>query len=167
MTPEAEVIEKTEIIFAIEGHDKHFAADIGSTTTVIDFAKIAATIGRDVELIEVFIEDEEDPLAGHLVLIECLSERFAPVHVAKPGRIKTTVEYNGRHVERPFRPSTTIARVIEWAIGKTALDLEGNPSDYQLKHKGQVLSADQHLGQVTHGHKAIELSLVFKIKPQG
>jgi hypothetical protein len=167
MSAEVEVIEMVEIVFAVEGHNRHFTAEIAPKTRVSEFAKIATQVGQIDEVVEVFLEDGEHPLLGELVLVENLSERFAPLHVARPGLIKTSVEYNGRRVERAFRPSATAARITEWAIGKKELNLEGGPADYQLKHKGQVLSPDQHLGQVADGHKAIELDLVFKLKPQG
>ena len=167
MDTETTVLARTEIVFSVEGHASHFAAEIEPGTTVVEFAVIAAAAGQIEEVVEVFIEDGDAPLEGPLILLEHLSARFAPLHIARPGLIRTTVEYNGRKVERPFRPNVTIARVIEWAIGKDGLDLEGGPADYQLKNDGEVLSPDQHLGQVAHDDKCVELDLVFKIKPQG
>ena len=167
MTAEVEVIEKIEIIFAVEGHTRHFTTEIHPKTTVLEFAAVAAQAAQIEEIVEVFLEDNEHPLQGDLLLVQSLSERFAPLHVARPGLIKTSVEYNGRRVERAFRPSVTIARIIIWAIGKDALNLDSGPADYQIKHNGQVLSSDLHLGQVAGDHKAIELALVFKMKPQG
>lgn len=72
-------------------------------------------------LLEVYVEDAEEPL-GHdsVLLIEHLSVEFAPLHVAKPGKIATTVRYQRRHVEHPFRPSATTAKVTRWAVGKLA-----------------------------------------------
>jgi hypothetical protein len=62
--------------------------------------------------------------------------------------------------------------VIEWAIGAGGVQscgkpLDGTIADYQLKHDSDVLSPDDHLGQVVRGQKAVRLSLVFKVKPQG
>jgi len=103
-------------VFAVEGHVKHFAATIGPDVKVSEFAAIAAAAGQIEEMLEVFVENADAPLDGHLVLNEHLSATFAPLHAARPGTIKTKVEYNGRKVERAFRPNTTIGRVIEWAI---------------------------------------------------
>ncbi len=164
---ESAMIEEVEIVFAVEGHERHFAAKAGPEMRVAEFAGIAAKAFAIDGVLEVFLEDSEEPLEGHLLLIETLSARFAPLHVGRPGAIKTTVEYNGRKVERAFRPSVTIARIIVWAIGKDGLNLEGGPADYQLKYKGHVLSPDLHLGQIARGQKQVELDLVFKIKPQG
>lgn len=163
----SEVMEKLEVVFAIEGHNGHFSAEIGPETTVIEFAKIAARVGRIDETVEVFLEDADHPLEPHLPLVERLSTRFAPLHVARHGFITAIIHYNKRRVERDFRPATTVARIIGWAISPEALNLEGGIADYQLKHKGKVLSPDDHLGQMAEGQKSVELDLVFKIKPQG
>ena len=167
MTTDTEVIEKIEILFAVEGHKRHFQADAHPKLTVAEFAVIAAKKGEIGELVEIFVEDADDPLGPELILVEHLSAHFAPLHVARPGLIRTTVGYQTRHVEKLFRPSATIGRIIEWAIGPDGFKLEGTPADYQLKHDGVVLSADEHLGQVAGKHKAVELDLVFKVKPQG
>lgn len=57
--------------------------------------------------------------------------------------------------------------MTEWAIGKHGLALQGDPSDFQIKHDGKVLAPGSHLGQAAHGKKSVVLDLVFKIKPQG
>lgn len=102
------------------------------------------------------------------MLIEQLSVEFAPLHVARHrARIAVTVEYNGRDIEREFRPSATVERVIKWAIGPEGFSLEGDPSDFQLKLGDEILSPGTHLGQLPHPHDAVKLDLVFKIKPQG
>jgi hypothetical protein len=92
---------------------------------------------------------------------------FAPLHVATPGKIKTTVRYQDRHVAREFSPAVTIAAIIVWAIGPEGLNLQGDPTDFQLKLDGEVLPPDAHLGQIARGKKEVTLDLVFKVKPQG
>jgi hypothetical protein len=166
-----ETIDETtgaiEILFTVEGRAKPFSANAGPTMTVLEFGRLAAKAGQIDEAVEVFLEDAETALAGELVLIEHLAEKFAPIHVASPGKIKTTVEYNNRRIEHDFRANSTIARVLEWAVGKNGFDLDKPAADFQLKHKGEVLSLDDHLGQVAGGHKQVALHLVFKVKPQG
>ena len=159
--------EVVEVLYAIEGQPKPFAASIGPATTVLEFIQISAKKDQITETVELYLENAEEPLGGGLVLAEQLTETFAPLHLAKPGKIKTTVEYNLKRIERAFRPGTTIARVLEWAVGKDGFGLDKPAADFQLKHHGAVLSLDDHLGQVSGGHKEIALHLVFKIKPQG
>lgn len=154
-----------DILFAAEGHAAHHSAKIGRTTTVREFIDIAVTKTGVEGLLEVYIENGEEPLGHDLILLEHLSIKFAPIHVAKPGEIETTVRYQGRQVERAFRPAATIEKVTEWAVGK--LGLSEDPSDFQIKYDGKVLAPDSHLGQAAHGTKSLVFDLVFKIKPQG
>lgn len=162
-----EVAERLDVLFAAEGHPGHHSAEIGRTTTVREFLDLAVTKTGIEGLLEVYVENAEEPLGHDLILVEHLAIEFAPIHVAKPGKIATTVRYQNRHVERAFRPAATIERVTEWAVGKDGLDLQGDPSDYQIKHDGKVLAPGSHLGQVAQGKKSVVLDLVFKIKPQG
>lgn len=158
-------VERVTVVFATEGQAGHHDAEIGPTTTVKEFVEIAVMKTGIEGLLEVYVEDAEEPLGHDSVLIEHLSVEFAPLHVAKPGKIATTVRYQGRHVEHPFRPSATAAKVTRWAVGKLAPTED--PIDFQLKHDGHVLPPDSHLGQAARGEKSIVLDLVFKVKPQG
>lgn len=161
-----EVTERVAVVFAVEGRTGHHDAEIDPTITVKEFIDIAVAKTGIEGLLEVYVEDAEEPLAHELILVEHLSVEFAPLHVAKPGKIATTVRYQGsRHVEHSFRPAATIAKVTKWAVGKLAPTED--PSDFQLKHDGNVLPPDLHLGQAAHGEKSIVLDLVFKVKPQG
>jgi hypothetical protein len=158
-------VECVAVVFSAEGQVGHHDAEIGPTTSVKEFIDIAVTKTGIEGLLEVYVEDAEEPLGHELILVEHLSVDFAPLHVAKPGNIATTVRYQRRHVEHPFRPAATIAKVTKWAVGLLAPTED--PSDFQLKHDGKVLPPDSHLGQAVRGEKSIVLDLVFKVKPQG
>jgi hypothetical protein len=161
-----EVSEQLFVVFAAEGQAGHHEADVGPATTVREFIDIAVSKTGIEELVEVYVEDAEEPLKHDLLLVEQLSVEFAPLHVAKPGKIETTVRYqSSRHVEHAFRPAATIAKVTKWVVHELAPTED--PNDFQLKHDGKVLSPDSHLGQAVRGKKSIVLDLVFKIKPQG
>jgi hypothetical protein len=161
-----EVTERLVVVFAAEGQVGHHEAEVGPTTTVKEFINIAVSKTGIEELVEVYVEDGEEPLQHDLLLLEHLSIEFAPLHIAKAGKIETTVRYQGsRHVERAFRPSATIDKVTKWAVHELAPTED--PTDFQLKHDGKVLPPDSHLGQAAHGQKSVVLDLVFKVKPQG
>lgn len=161
-----QVTEHVTVVFAVEGQTGHHDAKIGPTITVKEFIDIAVSKTGIEGLLEVYVEDAEEPLDHELILIEHLSVEFVPLHIAKPGEIATTVRYQGsRQVQRAFRPAATIAKVTKWAVGELAPTED--PSDFQLKHEGKVLPPDSHLGQAAHGEKSIVLDLVFKVKPQG
>ena len=162
-----ETEDRVEILFAAEGHAKHFGVNVGPRITVKEFAVAAASAAGIEGIVEVFLEDADAPLRPELLLIEHLAVDFPPLHLARPGKIKTTVHYGRRHVEHHFTPNTTITKTIAWAFSQKELELEGSPADFQLKHDKKVLSPDLHLGQVAHGAKEISLELVFKVKPQG
>jgi hypothetical protein len=167
MEKDAEVTERVEVLFAVEGQARHHSATIDPNIIVREFFDIAVTASGVDELVEVYLENAEVPLDHQLVLAEHLSIEFAPLHVATPGKIKTTVRYQDRHVVREFSAAVTVAAITEWAVGKDGLNLEGDPSDFQLKLDGEVLAPDNHLGQVARGKKEVTFDLVFKVKPQG
>lgn len=168
MPNDVEVIERVEILFTAQGRGQPLSEMVDSRVTVAEFGAIAARAALVEDEVEVFLDDGEEPLADELVLVEHLAAKFAPLHVARHGAIiAVTVEYNGRTIERAFRPSATIEKVIIWAIGPEGFGLEGGTGDYQLKLGGNVLSPGTHLGQIPHPHHKVKLDLVFKIKPQG
>jgi hypothetical protein len=168
METEAVVVERAEILFSVQGHRQPFAEQVDRRITVAAFGVMAAEVGAIEEVVEVFLEDADEPLEGALVLIERLSVAFTPLHVARHhAKIAVTVEFNARDIKREFRPNATVDRVIKWATGPDGFNLEGDPSDFQLKLGDEVLAPDTHLGQIPHPHHAEKFDLVFKIKPQG
>jgi hypothetical protein len=138
--------DRLDVLFAAEGHHGHHSAAISPTNTVREFIEIAILKTGIEGLLEAYVENGDEPLGHDLLLVEHLSIEFAPLHVAKPGMIETIVRYQGRQVERGFRPAATIEKVTDWAVEK--LGLTEDPDDFQLKHNGKVLPPDAHLGQV-------------------
>jgi hypothetical protein len=167
MGTDAEVVESIDVLFAVEGQAEHLNHVVDGKVRVREFVEIARSASQITELAEVYVEDADAPLGGDLVLIEYLSAEFKPLHVARPGKIKTKVRYQERHVEHDFRPAATMEKIIVWAISPHELDLKGDPSDFQLKQHGKVLGPGVHLGQVADGKKEVTLDMVFKVKPQG
>ena len=146
---EVDEAELTEILFTAQGRREPLCEKIHPGITIEEFGVLAATAGGIEETVEVFLEDVDEPLGGKLILIEQLSVDFAPLHVARHhAKIVVTVEYNMREIERDFRPNATIERITRWAIGPEGFKLEGDPSDYQMKHDGDVLPPATHIGQL-------------------
>jgi hypothetical protein len=86
-----EVTERVAVVFAVEGQAGHHDAEIGPSVTVKEFIDIAVSRTGIEGLLEVYVEDAEEPLDHGLILIEHLSIEFARRHVAKTGKIATTV----------------------------------------------------------------------------
>lgn len=155
-----------EVLFALEGERKPRSLAVARDITAIQFLeRVKALTGR-VELEEVLIEDDEVALEAHVVLIErIVIEDFKLVHVGSRGKIEVTVSFNGKAKAHEFGPNATMEKIVRWAL--KAFELEGEPSDFQLKLGDDLLPPGDHLGQIAHGEKAVRLALVMKIKPQG
>lgn len=165
---EIQEVGRVEVLFTAQGHREPFGEHVHPSITVGEFALIAARVHGIEEAVEVFLENAEEPLEATAVLIEQVTIESPPVHVARRhAKIAVTVEYNARDIERHFRPNVTVERIIRWAISPEGFNLEGDPSDFQLKLGEEVLAPDTHLGQIPHPHHAVKLDLVFKVKPQG
>jgi hypothetical protein len=162
-----EKVENVEIVYTTEIDKEPQMVTINREMTAKEFSKVIAKQLGFLGEMAVFLEDKEEPLLEDDILADHLSKKFAPIHVASAGRITVTVRYQDRSIESAFMPSTTIAKIIEWAIGPTAFQLEGEAGDFQIKHNGTVEPSDRHLGQIAHGDKKLTLDLVFNFKPQG
>ena len=74
-----------------------------------------------------------------MVLIELLSIEFVPLYVAEPGKIAT--------VRQPGQPRRL--RIPYGSAHRQHDEMGGDrlaPTDFQLKHDGNVLPPDSHLG---------------------
>ncbi len=159
--------DSVEVLFTVEGHAAPFGAHVPRGITVGEFVAVAKSESGATNIADVFLEDATTPLDYAAALVGSLTTDFKPIHVAAPGKIRTTVKYSTRDVTAEFGPNVTLETVIVWAIAPGELNLVGTPSDFQLKLDGKALSPDFHLGQVARGAKAITFELVFKVKPQG
>lgn len=157
-----------EVLFAAQGKRDHYGIPITQETTVAEFMALAVeAVGHTEDLVALYLEDGEEPLGVDLPLAAHLTQQFSPLHLGQHHQIMTAVEYNGAHVTREFKPSTTVKKVIKWAIGSDGFNLEGKPHDFQLKYKGEVVPPDTHLGQIWNRLEKLKFKLVFKVKPQG
>ena len=160
-----EIIEKHELLFAVEGIRVPQSLLLEGDLTVAGLLeRVRHATGRP-DLVEVLIEDEEIALPHHEIIFERITiEEFKLIHVATGGEIAVTVAFNGSK-QRTFKPNTTMAKIVRWAMHE--FGLEGDPSEFQLKLGETVLAPGEHLGQIVHGAKEVRLALVMKIRPQG
>ena len=159
-------VEEVEVLYAVEGFRDPHSVKVKNDIKVAEFASLVSKNHGIAEETEILIEDEDDALGAEVVLLEAIGERT--VHVGhKHSKIKVIVEYQNRKIDREFRPSATIRKVLIWAVGPDGFKLEGKPTQYQLKHNGEVVPDDKHVGQVAQGAKEVTFVLVFRVKPQG
>jgi len=159
-------IEDREVLFALEGERKPRSVSLPAEATFAHLLEAVRVQTGRVELEEVLIEDEDDVVELHHVVIErIVIDEFKLVHIATRGKIAVTVTFNGRSHDKEFGPNATMDKIVRWAMKVFAL--EGDASDFQLKLGEELLPAGEHLGQVAEGKKKVRLSLVMKIKPQG
>lgn len=159
-------VEEVEILYTVVGHRDPHSVKVKNDIKVAEFVSLVSKNHGITEAVEVLIEDEDDALGDELVLVEVIGERT--VHVGhKHSKINVIVEYQNRNIHREYRPSATIRKILIWAVGTEGFNLEGKPSQYQLKHNGEVVPDDKHIGQVAQGAKEVTLVLVFRVKPQG
>lgn len=159
-----ELKTKIEVAIALEGEREPKIVSLKPTATVADLLKALKAEGL-LEIEEASIEDEDEPLDPKTLLSEILKDVFRVLHVGKRGKIEVGVTFNGRRIEKAFRPAATLRKVTRWAVEE--LELTGKPTDFQLKLGGEVFAPETHVGQIAKSRKSVELSLVMKIKPQG
>ncbi|HTA91569.1 MAG TPA: hypothetical protein VK745_18425, partial [Polyangiaceae bacterium] len=72
------------------------------------------------------------------------------VHVHRCHRVRVTVTFNAKHVEHPFGPSSTVARVKRWAAEKFDMSPE-DATEHVLQLAGTHTrpSPNVHLGALT------------------
>ncbi|WP_395015323.1 hypothetical protein [Dongia sp.] len=159
--------EKIDLLVVVEGEKQPRLVASRPEATVKEVLGLVAEGTGRADLVEVFLEDGDEPLIAERAIRDILKELDKLLHVATAGLVKVTVEYAQKSVSRTFRPSATMERIIRWAIQPNELAVAAPVEDLQLKLGKDVVPADTHLGQVTHGHKAVTFQLVFKVKPQG
>jgi hypothetical protein len=83
------------------------------------------------------------------------------VHIGRCKRVKVSVRYAGRTVEREFRPAATIKRVTAWAIRKLHIS-PGDAHELVLQVAGSDVqpSSDKHVGLFVDDHCRAVFDLV-------
>lgn len=64
----------------------------------------------------VFVEEDEEPVAGNLTLEAAKIKHKSRVHIHRCKRIEVTVHFKDKTEKRDFAPSATVKRVLKWAL---------------------------------------------------
>ena len=117
-----------------------------------------------------WIEDSTDPLEGESTLADAGVTERRHVHISPCRRIEVTVRYGGDSKKRRFPPSTTIARVFEWATGKRGFALTATE---RAKHTLGICDTltqpdkSEHIGSITDHRCSVCLDLAPKERFEG
>lgn len=119
----------------------------------------------------VFLEDSDEPVRASCRLEEVGIGHRKRVHIHRCKKVKVTVNFNGRQIDRKFPPSATIKRVKRWATGPQGFELtKVDASEHALQICGspERPDEDQHVGcLVTRPGCSICFDLVPKQRVEG
>jgi hypothetical protein len=147
--------------FHLEGHEDPQLIDLAEPRTVeaiISFLIESGPLaGAKVNEIFVFEEDLDDEIPHHHVLQpESKGKRF---HAHRCREVKVTFIYVDDRREHAFRPSATIAKLLQWAKGNFPVDKSGKYV-LRLTAEGDPLPHAAHIGAYTKPHDCA-LTLYF------
>lgn len=119
-------MSKTVIFIQIDGQADVTEAEITIPATVRDLHETFKTHGIDFDKeLEAFVDEADSPvLHDAKTTVEGL-KHGSRVHVTRCKKIKVTVHYMHRNVDRAFAPGTRVRAVKQWAVRELRL----NPTD--------------------------------------
>jgi hypothetical protein len=92
---------------------EHIEVQPGQTVAIIK-ALLIEKHGCEPDTL-IFMEDQETPLEGHLVIGTLCVGAGAKLHLHRCRHVAVEVTFGGEPVHHTFAPGTTVARVKHWA----------------------------------------------------
>ncbi len=130
---------------------------------------IAERMGGEPSAYLVFVENEDEPCDTSLPVPAHQRRRVHHVHHHR--RIDVKVGYAGEEAKRAFSPSTTIRRVLDWAIGPDGFKIDpAFAAEMRLALPGaqDPLPNSAHIGCFAKEHgNELELALLRGVIPNG
>ena len=126
------------------GEIVHIELDLDAT-----FALLKARLAEEYPIPEdalLFIEDEDDPIDGTVLVKDRATATGLKVHIHRCRHVKVNVMFNGKTAESHFPPSATVARVKHWAAEKEF----GMSEDEAGEHVLQVAGTHDRPAPGTH-----------------
>lgn len=167
MNAEVNTPPTSAIAYAVEGLPDQHEMRVLVDATASEILEAIKARHPAVEIDELVLEDEDEPLHGDARVAERVEEEFKLIHAARRGRIAVTVVYDNDQRQRAFRPSATVRRILRWAVGEEGFDLVDPPAKFVLKIGDRTLEPELHVGQITRGARELVLQLVHRRKVQG
>lgn len=131
------------------GEIKHLEIEPDATCATFK-ARISEMHGVTPD-VQVFLEDEDDPIADDMLLKEYAAETGLKAHVHRCHRIEVAVTFNGETVEHRFGPAATIARIKRWAAERKFDMSEEEAGEHVLQLSGahERPAPGIHIGALT------------------
>lgn len=163
-----------EIFIQGEGIPKITLMSVHLKDTVKDLIKVSREHGLSTpegsELF-VFVENTATPLALDAKIHEVGLIPRSRVHIHCFKQMEVTVNFNADQLKGFFPPSTTVALVKKWAVGKEGFsmsDLDATEHLLQVCYSNERPDEDVHLGTlVKASDAAICFDLVAKQRVEG
>jgi len=121
----------------------------GTARDIVEAARAHGLSTPDGAEALVLVEDAEEPLAPDAPLEAAGIAHRGRVHVHRCRRVAVTVNFNADQKTESFPPSTTVARVKKWAVGKHGFGLAGiDATEHLLQVCGSTSRPDEdvHIG---------------------
>lgn len=117
-----------------------------------------------------FVEDGDGPLDLEAVVEEPAARQVHHVHRAQ--HVDVIIYYQNQQVERRFRPSTRVQRVLDFAVGPDGfknIDRAIVPElELALHNTKAALPKNAHIGRfIRHPEHRLELDLIRGVIPNG
>jgi hypothetical protein len=115
-----------------------------------------------VEEIQVWLEDQDEPIDIELTIEQLKIESGAHLHHSRCKEVAVEVVFNGQDNHRAFAPSTRVEKVFKWASDAFKI-----PQDQRANHMLRVAGTneepnpDAHIGELAH-----DCSINFILAPR-
>lgn len=160
--------KEIELYVHTDAHHEPKLVKINPEANVEEF--LAAIAPGSHHEFHLFVEDEEEPKDRNHRLCDCHVHHRKHVHCHRCRHVHVGVTFNGDERKHEFVPSTTIARVLKWALkefrltgqdaARKVLRLTPQPND--------PLAEDAHIGSFAKAPKCdVELSLTDDVNVNG
>jgi hypothetical protein len=130
---------------------------------------VAAKGGFSPDEAILFVEDGEEPLDLVAVILE--ENRGKVHHVHRLRHVEAEVFYQDKKIERRFRPSARIQRVLDWAVGPEGFKIDPplRPEmELALHDTTKALPKNAHIGRFArHDQPRVKFDLIRGVIPNG
>ena len=156
---------KSTLFIQVQGDARIIEVPVTENVTEAELHKALSNAGIPAapELF-VFIDEAEEPIGREGNHPVSGIKHGARVHVARCRRIKTTVNFVERTVEREFSPGTRVRRVKAWAVDEFKLNhKDGAEHVLQICNSTERPASDTPLHALVHGQ---DCTVCFDLVPE-